>query len=74
MSPVTIKVRDNGPYLIEGPFTVVDASGNSFQVPAGKPAVVLCRCGQSKNRPFCDGTHKTCGFVSDEAPTPPAVG
>ena len=74
MSQVTIKVRDNGPYLIEGPFTVIDASGNQFVVPANKPAVALCRCGHSSKKPFCDGTHKTCGFISDEAPTPPAVG
>jgi CDGSH-type Zn-finger protein len=80
MSQVTIKVRDNGPFLVEGPFTVIDAAGNAFTIPANKPAVALCRCGQSKNKPFCDGTHKECGFMATErapapppAPNPPAI-
>jgi len=58
MSQVTIKVRDNGPLLVEGPFTVIDAAGNAFTIPTNKPAIALCRCGQSKNKPFCDGSHK----------------
>ena len=78
MSQVMIKVRDHGPYLIEGPFTVVDAAGNAFTIPAGKPAIALCRCGQSKNKPFCDGSHRDCAFMAAErAPvptTPPAAG
>jgi CDGSH-type Zn-finger protein len=82
MSQVTIKARDNGPFLVEGPVTIVDAAGGVFQIPAGKPAVALCRCGQSKNKPFCDGSHKTCNFLAAErapaaaagAPTPPVVG
>ena len=74
MPDVTIKVRDNGPLLVEGPITVIDALGNRFTIPANKPAIALCRCGHSSKRPFCDGSHKTCGFVSDEAPNPPAVG
>jgi CDGSH-type Zn-finger protein len=42
-------------------------------IPAGKPAIALCRCGQSSTKPFCDGTHKTCGFVAQElAPPRPA--
>jgi CDGSH-type Zn-finger protein len=73
MSQVTIRVRDNGPLLIEGPFTVVDAAGNSFTIPTGKPAIALCRCGQSKNKPFCDGTHRECNFAASErAPAPAA--
>ena len=66
MSQVTIKVRDHGPLLVEGPFTVIDAAGNAFTIPAGKPAIALCRCGQSKNKPFCDGTHRECGFMAAE--------
>ena len=66
MSNVTIRVRDNGPLLIEGPITVVDAEGKSFVLPANKPAIALCRCGASANKPFCDGSHKTCNFTSAE--------
>ena len=66
MSAVTIKARDNGPFLVEGPVTIVDAAGNQFVVPPGKPAVALCRCGTSKNKPFCDGSHKTCNFMAAE--------
>lgn len=62
----TIRVRPNGPFLVEGPVTIVDAEGNVFPVNPDKPAVALCRCGQSSRRPFCDGTHNKCGFASAE--------
>lgn len=68
MPDITIRMRPNGPYVVEGPFRLVDSRGQEFTLPTDKPAVALCRCGQSSRRPFCDGTHKTCGFVSDEAP------
>jgi CDGSH-type Zn-finger protein len=55
---VTIKIRDNGPYLIEGDVTLVDANGTA--VPMTKKA--LCRCGGSTTKPFCDGTHSKIGF------------
>jgi CDGSH-type Zn-finger protein len=74
MPDVTIRLRANGPLVVEGPFKLIDSRGAEFAIPTGKPAVALCRCGQSAKRPFCDGTHRDCGFVSDEAPTPPAVG
>jgi CDGSH-type Zn-finger protein len=64
MSDVTIRIRDNGPLLVEGPFTMLDAEGNSISLPPDKPAYAFCRCGASKNKPFCDGTHKDCGFES----------
>lgn len=74
MSEVTIRVRNNGPFLVEGPVKIVDANGNVFPVAADKPAVALCRCGQSARRPFCDGTHNRCGFAAAEtAPTPPTA-
>jgi CDGSH-type Zn-finger protein len=66
MSQVTIRVRDNGPLVVEGPITIVDAAGATFQIPDNKPAIALCRCGQSKNKPFCDGSHKTCSFMAAE--------
>ncbi len=67
----TIRVRPNGPLLVEGPVTIVDAEGNAFPLNPDKPAVALCRCGQSSRRPFCDGTHNKCGFQSVEvAPVP----
>ncbi|REK07506.1 MAG: CDGSH iron-sulfur domain-containing protein [Planctomycetota bacterium] len=70
---VTIRTRPNGPFLVEGPVTIVDAEGNAFPINPDKPAIALCRCGQSSNKPFCDGTHKSCGFEAAEAaPTPTA--
>jgi CDGSH-type Zn-finger protein len=66
MSEVIIRVRPNGPYLVEGPFTIIDQHGNPYPINTEKPAIALCRCGQSKNRPFCDGTHKVCGFLAEE--------
>jgi CDGSH-type Zn-finger protein len=75
MSEPVIRVRENGPYVIEMPVRVVDHQGNEFPVPAGKPVVALCRCGQSANRPFCDGTHKKVQFQAPElAPANPATG
>ena len=66
MAEVTIRVRDNGPLVVEGVVKIVDAEGGDFSVSPDKPAVALCRCGTSKNRPFCDGSHKECGFESAE--------
>ncbi len=65
MTDVVIRTRENGPFLVSGPIQIVDAEGRAFNL-AGKETVALCRCGQSKNRPFCDGTHKTCGFLAAE--------
>ncbi len=55
---VTIKIKDNGPLLIDGEFKLVDGQGN--EVPIRKTA--LCRCGGSTTKPFCDGTHSKIGF------------
>jgi CDGSH-type Zn-finger protein len=66
MDLVTIRLRDNGPLVIHGSVRVVDAEGREFTLPADKPLLALCRCGQSANKPFCDGSHKRCNFVSEE--------
>ena len=71
MTQVTIDCRENGPFLVTGPVTVRDHLGQEFAIPPGKPAIALCRCGHSQRRPFCDGSHKTCGFVAGEKATPP---
>ena len=63
--PVAIKVKHNGPYLVEGPFRLTDADGNEYQLEAGKK-YNLCRCGGSTNKPFCDGTHSKVGFQAAE--------
>jgi CDGSH-type Zn-finger protein len=71
MADVTIKVRENGPFLVTGPITLNDHLGNAFDL-TGKENVALCRCGHSAKRPFCDGSHRTKGFVSAEC-APPAA-
>ncbi len=66
MAEVTIKARANGPYKVDGPVRIVDAEGNEFVLPPGA-AVVLCRCGHSENKPFCDKSHRRVGFVADDS-------
>ena len=64
--PLLIRCRENGPLVLQGPCKIVDHQGNEFTVPAGKDNIALCRCGQSKNKPFCDGSHRQCGFQAAE--------
>ena len=63
MAATRITVQNNGSLRIEGDFEIVDQEGKNFGL-AGRTRVTLCRCGQSKNKPFCDSAHKTCGFES----------
>jgi CDGSH-type Zn-finger protein len=64
-----IKVRRNGPYLVEGDdVTLVDWDGNPYTIP--KRPFALCRCGGSSTKPFCDGTHSRTGFAAAEAAVP----
>lgn len=71
MDKATIKVSPNGWYQVSGSFTLLDSSGKPYTTTGD---AYLCRCGQSKNKPFCDSSHKTAGFQStvDAASTPPA--
>jgi CDGSH-type Zn-finger protein len=73
MAATRITVMNNGSLRVEGDFEIADMSGNLFGL-AGRTRVTLCRCGQSKDKPFCDSSHKTCGFdsvvVARELPPP----
>ncbi|HVE66090.1 MAG TPA: CDGSH iron-sulfur domain-containing protein, partial [Thermoanaerobaculia bacterium] len=66
----TITVRPNGPYRVEGGVPLEGADGKTFEL---KPAYSLCRCGKSANKPYCDGTHKECGFDGTEIADPNAT-
>ncbi len=61
-----ITINKNGSLRIEGNFEIVDPEGKSYGL-AGRTVVSLCRCGQSGNKPFCDGSHKTAGFCHEPA-------
>ncbi len=60
MSEVRIKTLENGPLEVSGKVDVVNAKGDP--VPAEESPIYLCRCGQSGNKPFCDGSHRKAGF------------
>ena len=60
---VTITVRKNGSLLVTGDVTILDHVGNVIPRINDKPNVALCRCGHSQRKPFCDGAHKTSGFI-----------
>lgn len=64
MSDVRIKTLKNGPFEVRGQVTLSDANRAEFKL--GDDPIYLCRCGQSANKPFCDGTHNKCGFQADE--------
>lgn len=57
-----VQVRTDGPLRVQGDLQVIDGAG---QMAWHGPIAVLCRCGQSASRPFCDGTHKRIGFRAE---------
>lgn len=59
-----ITVLNHGPLQVEAGAQVCDAAGKVFTSTEGKP-IFLCRCGQSSNKPFCDGTHRKAEFKSE---------
>jgi CDGSH-type Zn-finger protein len=61
--PAKITINNNGSIRIEGDFEIVDVEGKPFGL-SGRTTIGLCRCGQSENKPFCDGAHKRVGFQS----------
>ena len=59
---VEITINANGPILISTEELTLKANdGSTIPNPKGT-MVALCRCGQSDMKPFCDGSHKACGF------------
>lgn len=67
---VTIRLRKNGPYVIESDdVVVVDWEGKPYRV--DRRPIALCRCGASTRKPFCDGTHSKIGFEAGEAAVGP---
>lgn len=60
--PLTIGRAKNGPLLLKGNVRIVAASG---RVAWEGTKCALCRCGQSKNKPFCDASHRACGFEAE---------
>lgn len=74
---IRVKVSKNGPYLVSGAIPIfkqtiiADAEGTATQWLVGdmhplRENCALCRCGHSKNKPFCDGTHGKVGFDGTE--------
>jgi CDGSH-type Zn-finger protein len=72
-----VRVSKDGPYLVSGgiPLTKqiigIDAAGDSYKWSEGqkcpsKDNYAICRCGRSKNKPFCDGTHNKVNFDGTE--------
>lgn len=57
--PVITPYRD-GPLLVRGAVRLVDAAEREIE--HRREPFALCRCGRSRLRPFCDGTHKLVGF------------
>jgi CDGSH-type Zn-finger protein len=50
----------DGPLVVRGPFRMIDQDGEEIRV--NRETVALCRCGRSRLRPFCDGSHKLTRF------------
>jgi CDGSH-type Zn-finger protein len=66
MDEATITPYRDGPLLVRGPFRLLDQDGNEIE--SGRETVALCRCGKSRQRPFCDGSHKIVRFRAPSAP------
>lgn len=65
-APLRLKVMDDGALQLRGDLSqvrVVDGEGNAFDF-GERRTVLLCRCGQSQNKPFCDSSHERTGFKS----------
>jgi len=57
---LAIDISENGPILIKGPVNIKYKGKEEIKE---SKTIALCRCGESANKPFCDGTHKRKGFI-----------
>jgi len=64
MAGVNIEIRENAGLRVTGPITITDKDGKNYSVPDGE-WVSFCRCGLSKNQPFCDTAHREGGFEGE---------
>lgn len=63
--PIQVTVIKNGPFRVTGEdIRLLDPTGASYGL-GGRTTISLCRCGLSKNKPFCDGSHNHHGFEDD---------
>jgi len=63
LTPVKIRVVANGPLLIEGPVIIENFDGQQLQKGS---RLVLCRCGLTSHRPFCNNNHLRLGWQVDQ--------
>ncbi len=64
VKPVNVRIMKDGPIVVEGKFRILGKDGLEL-----KPSVMtsFCRCGHSKDMPYCDGTHRKIGFTDEPA-------
>ncbi len=58
--PVEIRIMKNGPYVVEGDFTLIGSNGQELRQML---MTSFCRCGASEEMPFCDGSHRIEDFT-----------
>jgi len=61
-----VKIKENGPVLLESNGQA-KITQNGEQKPIPGSIIAICRCGQSKNQPFCDGSHAQANFKADSS-------
>lgn len=59
MEKTKANIKPNGPIILQGQFTITHADGRIEEI---EKMAALCRCGASKNKPYCDGAHASAGF------------
>lgn len=59
---VTMRIKPNGSIRVTGTVDIVDGDGNVIE---SKTDFSLCRCGHSKEKPYCDGSHREAGFTAE---------